>query len=132
AGVNVDTPVPRLAGQDVGTIIAAMQAFRSGQRPATVMDRIARGFSDAESAAIAAWFVTQKEPWAHLLLKGESGRLHRTRPPPLRCSRPVSQMLRRESLHRRGTPPRSARAHRLLPMCTYTRHRLCFKTTESA
>ena len=36
-------------------IVAAMQAFRTGQRPATVMDRIAKGFSDEETRAIAAW-----------------------------------------------------------------------------
>jgi cytochrome c553 len=37
-----------------------MQAFRDGKRPATVMDRIAKGFSDAEIAAIAAWYAEQK------------------------------------------------------------------------
>ena len=40
-------------------MIAAMQAFRNGQRPATVMDRIAKGFSDDEIKAIAAWFGAQ-------------------------------------------------------------------------
>ena len=56
----MDTSAPRLAGRDAGAIVAAMQAFRSGQRPATVMDRIAKGFSDEEIAAIAVWFVTQR------------------------------------------------------------------------
>ena len=56
---NVATPVPRLAGQDATAMIAAMQAFRTGQRPATVMDRIAKGFSDDEIKAIAAWFGAQ-------------------------------------------------------------------------
>jgi cytochrome subunit of sulfide dehydrogenase len=60
AQANADTPVPRLAGQDAGAIVAAMQAFRGGQRPATVMGRIAKGFSDDEIKAIAAWFVTQR------------------------------------------------------------------------
>jgi sulfide dehydrogenase cytochrome subunit len=57
---NVDTPVPRLAEQDANAMVAAMQAYRSGQRPATVMDRIAKGFSDDEIKAIAAWFVMQR------------------------------------------------------------------------
>jgi cytochrome c553 len=48
--------VPPLAGEAPATIIAAVRAFRSGQRPATVMDRIAKGFSDDEIAAIAAWY----------------------------------------------------------------------------
>lgn len=38
---------------------AALAAFRNGQRPATVMDRIAKGFSDAEILAIANWYGTQ-------------------------------------------------------------------------
>jgi cytochrome subunit of sulfide dehydrogenase len=59
AHADADTPVPRLAGQNAGEIVAAMQAFRSGQRSATVMDRIAKGFSDDEVKAIAAWFETQ-------------------------------------------------------------------------
>jgi cytochrome c553 len=59
AGANADTPVPRLAGQDAGAIVAAMQAFRNGQRPATVMDRIARGFSDEEVRVMAEWFATR-------------------------------------------------------------------------
>src|SRR5216684_4243222 len=57
---NGNTPVPRLAGQDANAMVAAMQAYRSGQRPATVMDRIAKGFSDDEIKAIAAWFVMQR------------------------------------------------------------------------
>jgi len=59
AKAGVDTPVPRLAGQDATVMVAAMQAYRSGQRPATVMDRIAKGFSDDEIKAIAAWFGAQ-------------------------------------------------------------------------
>jgi cytochrome subunit of sulfide dehydrogenase len=58
---SVETPVPRLVGRPAAEIIAAMQAFRAGARPATVMDRIARGFSDADIADIAAWYAAQKE-----------------------------------------------------------------------
>jgi len=36
-----------------------MQAFRTGQREATVMDRIAKGFTDEETRAIAAWVSQQ-------------------------------------------------------------------------
>ena|SRR5215831_6063053 len=57
---NVDTSVPALNGQDANAIVAAMQAYRSGQRTATVMERIARGFSDDEIKAIAAWFAAQR------------------------------------------------------------------------
>jgi cytochrome c553 len=57
---GVDTPVPRLAGRNAGELTAQMQAFRSGERPATVMDKIAKGFSDAEVQAIAAWYAAQR------------------------------------------------------------------------
>jgi cytochrome subunit of sulfide dehydrogenase len=57
----VQTPVPRLVGRPAVEIVTAMQAFRSGQRSATVMDRIAKGFSESESTAIAAWYAAQKD-----------------------------------------------------------------------
>jgi sulfide dehydrogenase cytochrome subunit len=60
ANAGVDTAVPRLAGRAVAEIVAQMQAFKAGQRPATVMDRIAKGLTDAEVAAIAAWYAQQK------------------------------------------------------------------------
>jgi cytochrome subunit of sulfide dehydrogenase len=57
----VDTTVPRLIGRNPADIVAAMQAFKSGQLPATVMDRIAKGFSEDEIKAIAAWYGAQKD-----------------------------------------------------------------------
>jgi cytochrome subunit of sulfide dehydrogenase len=60
ASPTVTSPVPRLAGQDQATIVRAMQDFRSGQRAGTVMDRIAKGFTDDEIQALAAWFAAQK------------------------------------------------------------------------
>jgi cytochrome subunit of sulfide dehydrogenase len=60
ANAKVETRVPRIAGRSPAEIVAAMEAFRSGQKPATVMDRIAKGFTEAEIRAIAAWLGTQK------------------------------------------------------------------------
>ena len=60
ANAAVQTPVPRLIAKPAAEIVAAVQAFRSGGRPATVMDRIAKGFTDDESKAIAAWFGAQR------------------------------------------------------------------------
>jgi sulfide dehydrogenase cytochrome subunit len=57
---GVDTAVPRLAGRPAAYIVMNMQAFKAGKRPATVMERIAKGFSDAEVEAIAAWYAQQK------------------------------------------------------------------------
>jgi cytochrome subunit of sulfide dehydrogenase len=60
SSTHVASPVPRLAGLDRAAIVRAMQEFRSGQRAGTVMDRIARGFTDEEIQAIAAWYAAQK------------------------------------------------------------------------
>jgi len=60
ASSRVTSPVPRIEGLDRAAIIRAMQDFRSGQRTGTVMDRIARGFTDEEVLAIAAWYATQR------------------------------------------------------------------------
>jgi cytochrome c553 len=60
ASTRTSSPVPRLAGLDRALILKAMQDFRSGQRAATVMDRISKGFTDDEVQAIAAWYATQK------------------------------------------------------------------------
>ncbi|HKH69192.1 MAG TPA: cytochrome C [Reyranella sp.] len=60
ASTEVETPVPRLEGRAAAEIVAAMQQFRAGQRPATVMDRLAKGFSAEEVQAIAAWYNQQK------------------------------------------------------------------------
>ena len=49
-----------LTGRKASDIVAAMDAFRAGTRQATVMDRIAKGFTPDETAAIAAWWAEQK------------------------------------------------------------------------
>ena len=54
------TTVPRLIGRDPAEIVAAMEDFKAGRRPATVMDRVAKGFSDDEIKAIASWYGAQK------------------------------------------------------------------------
>jgi cytochrome c553 len=54
------SPVPVLTGGNADAIVAAMQDFRSGKREATIMNRIAKGFSDEETRAIAAWLSTQR------------------------------------------------------------------------
>jgi cytochrome subunit of sulfide dehydrogenase len=60
ASTRVTSAVPRLAGLDQAAIVKALQDFRAGTRAGTVMDRIAKGFTDAEIQAIAAWYAAQK------------------------------------------------------------------------
>ena len=60
ANPRVDTPVPPLAGRPAADIASQTAAFKSGERKGTIMDRIAKGFSDDEIRAIAAWYESQK------------------------------------------------------------------------
>ena len=61
ASSSVDTPVKQLVGRKPEEIVAAVKAFRSGEKPATIMDRIAKGFTDDEIKAIADWYGAQKD-----------------------------------------------------------------------
>jgi sulfide dehydrogenase cytochrome subunit len=60
SGAAAASPVSRLYGRNAGEIMTAMTGFRDGSLPATVMNRIAKGFSDDELRAIAAWLAAQK------------------------------------------------------------------------
>ena len=53
-------PVIPLAGLTRDHIATQMRAFRDGSRPATVMHQIAKGYTDAQIDAMAAWFASQK------------------------------------------------------------------------
>jgi cytochrome subunit of sulfide dehydrogenase len=59
-GRPVTKDVIPLAGLPREHIAKQMRAFREGQRPATVMHQIAKGYSDAQIDAIAGWYAAQK------------------------------------------------------------------------
>ena len=48
--------IPRIAGYDRTEFIHVWQEFRDNARPATIMNRIARGYTDDEVAALADYF----------------------------------------------------------------------------
>lgn len=50
---------PVLAGLDRSHFVAQMQAFRSGERAATVMHRHAKGLTEAEIGQLADFFAAQ-------------------------------------------------------------------------
>lgn len=54
-------PALSLAGLSAPDIVQAMTDFSSGVRPATIMDRIARGFTEPEIKAIADWLEESKK-----------------------------------------------------------------------
>jgi cytochrome c553 len=55
-----NAPLIGLAGMPRDLIASQMRAFRDGSRPATVMHQIAKGYTDAQIDAMAAWFAAQK------------------------------------------------------------------------
>ena len=52
--------IPSLAGRDKLEIVRQMRDFRDGRRPSTIMQQLARGYSDAEVEAAAAYFAAQR------------------------------------------------------------------------
>ncbi len=54
AGVGV------LQGRPAAETAGEMEAFRSGARPATLMNRIVRGFTPDEVRALSDWFATRE------------------------------------------------------------------------
>ncbi len=48
--------VPGLAGRDRADLLAIMGEYRAGTRPATIMNRIVRGYTEAEITAAVDHF----------------------------------------------------------------------------
>ena len=59
-GGSAGLTMPSLASQSKTAIVDAMKKFKSGERPSTVMGRLAKGYSDAEFDAMAEFFSKQK------------------------------------------------------------------------
>jgi cytochrome c553 len=59
-GRAVTKDIVPLAGLPREHIASQMRAFRDGERPASVMHQIAKGYNDAQIDALAAWFAAQK------------------------------------------------------------------------
>lgn len=52
--------IPSLNGKSADAIVKTMNDFKSGARPSTVMGRHAKGYTDAEIAAIANYIASFK------------------------------------------------------------------------
>lgn len=48
--------MPTLAGKSEETLLKSLKGFKSGEAPATVMTRLAKGYSDAQLQALARHF----------------------------------------------------------------------------
>ena len=51
---------PSLAGKPSAQLEKAMLDFKTGKRPATIMDRIAKGYTDEEIKAMSDYFAKMK------------------------------------------------------------------------
>jgi sulfide dehydrogenase cytochrome subunit len=52
--------IPALEGRDKAAIVQQVRDFRDGKRPSTVMQQLAKGYTDAQIEAAAAYFAAQK------------------------------------------------------------------------
>lgn len=52
--------LPGLTGLKADYIEAQMKAFKSGERQATIMHQLAKGYSDEQIRLLAAYFASQK------------------------------------------------------------------------
>ncbi len=55
-----DATVPGLAGLSAEYITTQMAAFRKGERQATIMHQIAKGYSEEQTRQLAEYFASQK------------------------------------------------------------------------
>ena len=51
--------VPGIAGLPAAYLVEQMKAFRAGTRPSTVMQQLAKGYSDAQVEQLARYFAAQ-------------------------------------------------------------------------
>jgi sulfide dehydrogenase cytochrome subunit len=54
--------IPSIHRLSPAEFVAALQAFRAGTRPGTVMSRIAKGLDDTDITAVAEYFAGHKKP----------------------------------------------------------------------
>ena len=59
AGAGSGRVLPLLAGQPKDALAASMRAFKAGTRPATIMQQIAKGYTEAQIEQIAAYLAAQ-------------------------------------------------------------------------
>ena len=61
-GMSATVEVSPLAGLPKDDILTRLRGFRDGGRPSTVMQQIAKGYSDAQLELIAGYFARQRRP----------------------------------------------------------------------
>jgi sulfide dehydrogenase cytochrome subunit len=59
-GVSGGPAMPTIAGMPKGLVVSLMTEFKSGDRPSTIMQRIAKGYTDKQIAQLGDFFLAQK------------------------------------------------------------------------
>lgn len=59
---EIHSSIPTLAGRPAGDLLRLLLAFRDGGRAATIMDRIAKGYSREQLGAIAGELAAKEAP----------------------------------------------------------------------
>lgn len=59
-GGSAGLSMPSLASQSKSAIVDAMKKFKSGDRPSSIMGRLAKGYSDADFVVMGEYFSKQK------------------------------------------------------------------------
>jgi cytochrome c553 len=57
---RINSAIPAIAGRDREFLLEALKAYKAGSKPATIMHQLAKGYTDAELAALADYFSRQK------------------------------------------------------------------------
>ncbi|KQW99935.1 hypothetical protein ASC94_30865 [Massilia sp. Root418] len=73
-GATLGTALPPLAGQPKDALLASLQAFKAGTRPATVMTQIAKGYTEDQLTQLAAFFAAQSARPAQAALAAQGVR----------------------------------------------------------
>ena len=80
-GSSVGPSMPAIAGMDPEVFVDAMKAYRNDQRNATIMNRIAKAYSDEQFKEMAWFFAGQRlylKPQAHdVALAARGAELHK-------------------------------------------------------
>lgn len=59
-GATAGDALPRLAGLPKDALLTSLKAFKSGERPATVMTQLTKGYTDEQLDRIAEFFSLQE------------------------------------------------------------------------
>ena len=51
--------IPSIRGLEAERMVTLLQEFRDGKREATIMQQLAKGFTDEQIQALAKWFASQ-------------------------------------------------------------------------